>query len=181
MFQDRIIFICMDFSKFDTSENCVSIEGHIIVLRFGEELARFLKVSGSEELGGWWRKYATILGQKGYKHHPGFVYESFLKYLFFYFILFYFILFYFILFYFILFYFILFFIWIYFILLLFFLLYFSHSPLSPLPFLLSPLGFWRNIEIYLPELILSTFLLMEVLITIKVPLVFWGLFMWLKL
>ena len=34
--EDRSILVSMDFSKFDISDKCKSIEGHIVVLRYGE-------------------------------------------------------------------------------------------------------------------------------------------------
>ena len=76
---DRTILVSMDFSKFDLSEKCKSIEGHIIVLRYGPKLARDIG-DESKAIGGLHRKYMTVLGKTHeFKHTPGFVYESFLK------------------------------------------------------------------------------------------------------
>ena len=76
---NRSILVSMDFSKFDITEKCKSIEGHIIVLRYGSELASAIG-DGSEPINGLHRKYVTVLGKTHkYKHTPGFVYASFLK------------------------------------------------------------------------------------------------------
>ena len=167
----------MDFSKFDITEKCKSIEGHIIVLRYGSELASAIG-DGSEPINGPHRKYVTVLGKTHTNillvlfMHPflsnasslshfllplfpsltPFTHSYFLFFFFFFFPL--------------------------------FLISFSPSPFPPFfpcPPPLPPSGLLKKIRIYLQEPTLSTFLLMGVLIIIKVGMGFWGLCNWLLL
>ena len=72
----------MDFTKFDTSAKCKSVECHIIVLRYGPSLAA--KIAGhlesTEPIHGLHRIYCNIFGSSSSdKHDPDFVYFSWKK------------------------------------------------------------------------------------------------------
>ena len=72
----------MDFSKFDTSKKCESLECHIIVLRYGKSLANKVEreTGVSKEINGLHRAYINIFAQsKNDKHDPDFVFLSWIK------------------------------------------------------------------------------------------------------
>ena len=72
----------MDFTKFDLSEKCQSVECHIIVLRYGPALAKVMIpfVGETEAIGGLYRAYINIFGKsRSVKHDPDFVFLSWKK------------------------------------------------------------------------------------------------------
>ena len=76
------VVVMMDFSKFDTSRKCESIECHIIVLRYGKSLAEKVEhITGvSKMINNLHWAYVNIFAEKNSdKHDPDFVVLSWLK------------------------------------------------------------------------------------------------------
>ena len=76
------IIVSMDFSKFDLSAKCESVECHIIVLRYGPTLAKKVVpiIGESQPINGLFRTYVNIFGVTSEsKHNPDFVYHSWQK------------------------------------------------------------------------------------------------------
>lgn len=73
------LIVSMDFSKFNLMAKCETMECHIIVLRYGPTLARYVVsiISESKPIHGLYQMYINIFGVTSEtKHNSDFIYYS---------------------------------------------------------------------------------------------------------